>query len=49
MPQLLIHNYGYSAGGWRVDQHPQFLADTTGNGRADIVGLGNLGAYVSRF
>jgi hypothetical protein len=48
-PHLIITNFGYSAGGWRVDQHPRFLADTTGNGRADIVGFGNAGAYVSRF
>ena len=31
-----------------VDQHPRFLADTTGDGRADIVGFGNAGVYVSR-
>jgi hypothetical protein len=48
-PQLLVRNYGYNAGGWRVDQHPRFLADTTGDGRADIVGFGDAGVYVSRF
>jgi hypothetical protein len=47
-PQLLVRNYGYNAGGWRVDQHPRFMADTRGNGRADIVGFGDAGAYVSR-
>jgi FG-GAP-like repeat len=47
-PQLLVRNYGYNAGGWRVDQHPRFLADTTSDGRADIVGFGNAGVYVSR-
>ncbi len=47
-PQLLIKNYGYNAGGWRVDQHPRFLANTAGQGRQDIVGFGNAGAYVSR-
>ena len=36
------------AGGWRVEKHPRFLADTTGDGRADIVGFGNAGVYVSR-
>ena len=46
--QLLVNNFGFSAGGWRVDQHPRFLADTTGDGRADIVGFGNAGVYVSR-
>ena len=47
-PGLVITNFGYNAGGWRVDQHPRFLADTTGDGRADIVGFGNAGVYVSR-
>jgi hypothetical protein len=35
-----------SAGGWRVDQHPRLTADTSGDGRADVVGFGNAGAYV---
>jgi hypothetical protein len=46
-PQLAIADFGYVAGGWRVDQHPRFLADLTGNGRADIVGFGNAGVYVA--
>jgi M6 family metalloprotease-like protein len=46
-PVLGVNNYGYSAGGWRVEQHPRFLADTTGDGRADIIGFGNAGVYVS--
>ena len=46
--QLVVNNFGFNAGGWRVDQHPRFLADTTGDGRADIVGFGNAGVYVSR-
>src|SRR5262249_56255718 len=33
--------------GWRVDQHPRFLADVTGDGRADIVGFGDDGVYVA--
>jgi len=27
--------------------HPRYLADVDGNGKADIVGFGNAGAYVS--
>ena len=46
-PQLVVANFGYNAGGWRVDQHPRFLADLTGDGRADIVGFGDAGVYVS--
>jgi hypothetical protein len=47
-PVLAVANFGYDAGGWRVDMHPRFMADTTGDGRADIVGFGNAGVYVSR-
>ena len=46
-PQLVVPNFGYGAGGWRVDRHPRFLADLTGDGRADIVGFGNAGVYVA--
>jgi hypothetical protein len=28
-PQLAVNDFGYNAGGWRVDQHPRFLADLT--------------------
>ena len=47
-PQLVVGNFGYAAGGWDVDRHPRFMADTTGDGRADIVGFGDAGVYVSR-
>jgi Phosphoesterase family/FG-GAP-like repeat len=40
-----IDNFGLDQG-WRVDQHPRFLADVTGDGRADIVGFGGDGVYV---
>ena len=46
-PQLVVGNFGYTAGGWRVDRHPRFLADLTGDRRADIVGFGNAGVWVS--
>ena len=35
----VVDNFAFTAGGWRVDKHPRFLADITGGGRADIVGL----------
>ncbi len=47
-PHLVVDNFGYVAGGWRVDRHPRLLADTTGDGRADIVGFGDGGVWVSR-
>ena len=46
-PRLVIGDFGFEAGGWRVDKHPRFLADITGDGRADIVGFGNDGVYVA--
>jgi hypothetical protein len=39
-------NFGY-AQGWRVDQHPRFVADVTGDGRPDLVGFGNDGVFVA--
>jgi hypothetical protein len=43
----VVGNFGLTAGGWEVDKHPRFLADITGDGRADIVGFGDGGVYVS--
>ena len=45
--QKVIDNFAYVAGGWRVEKHPRFLADLTGDGRADIVGFGDAGVWVS--
>src|SRR4029453_3752289 len=42
-----IADFGCERGGWRGDRHPRFLADLTGDGRADIVGFGDAGVYVS--
>ena len=42
-----IEGFSYQNGGWRVDRHPRFLSDLTGDGRADIVGFGNNGVYVA--
>ncbi|GAB3061635.1 VCBS repeat-containing protein [Micromonospora schwarzwaldensis] len=46
-PRLLSADFGAQAGGWRVDRHPRFLADVTGDGRADIVGFGDDGVWVA--
>jgi hypothetical protein len=43
----VIDNFAYTAGGWRVEKHPRFLADLTGDGCADIVGFGDAGVWVS--
>ena len=45
-PKLVLEGFCYNQS-WRVDQHPRFLADLTGDGRADIVGFGDDGVWVS--
>ena len=46
-PNLVVANFGYSAGNWRVDKHPRMMADVNGDGKADIVGFGDNGVLVS--
>jgi hypothetical protein len=41
-----VNNLCYNQG-WRVEIHPRFLADVTGNGRPDIVGFGDDGVWVA--
>ncbi|WP_113700113.1 FG-GAP repeat domain-containing protein [Nonomuraea lactucae] len=45
--QLVVEGFGYD-NGWRVDRHPRFVADLTGDGKADLVGFGNNGVRVAR-
>lgn len=44
--ELATPAYGYDSG-WQVSMHPRMLADVTGDGRPDIVGFGNDGAWVA--
>ena len=46
-PALWVNNFGRLAGGWQVANHPRMLADVNGDGRADVVGFGDDGAFVS--
>ncbi|RXW15741.1 hypothetical protein EST38_g10110 [Candolleomyces aberdarensis] len=46
-PKLVISDFGYDAGGWRVDKHPRYVVDLTGNGAADIIGFGQDAVWVS--
>ena len=46
-PALWVDTYGYGAGGWRIIRHPRLSGDMNNDGRADIVGLGQDGTYVS--
>ena len=44
--KVVLRNFCYNQG-WRVDEHPRYLADLTGDGKVDIIGFGNDGVYVS--
>ncbi|MFB6809666.1 RICIN domain-containing protein, partial [Streptomyces sp. NPDC056387] len=46
-PALKAFGHGDQAGGWLAGKHPRFLADTTGNGRLDIVGCHDDGVWIS--
>ncbi|TEB31192.1 Psathyrella Velutina lectin At 1.5a resolution [Coprinellus micaceus] len=46
-PKLAVTDFGYNQG-WRVEQHPRFVADINRDGRGDIVGFGQAGVYVAR-
>ncbi|KAF5342270.1 hypothetical protein D9611_001300 [Ephemerocybe angulata] len=46
--RLVISDFGYNAGGWRVEKHVRLVGDTTGNNRADIIGFGGAGVFISR-
>lgn len=46
-PRLLLGDFGYTAGGWRVGTHERMVADVNGDGRDDIVGFGTSGIRVS--
>jgi len=42
-----LTEFGYNAGGWRVDKHPRMMADVNGDGMADIVGFADAGVRIS--
>jgi FG-GAP-like repeat/PASTA domain len=41
-----VSNFGY-AQGWRIGVHPRWVDDVTGDGRPDIVGIGDAGVYTA--
>jgi hypothetical protein len=45
--QFWLNDFGSVAGGWRIDRHLRMLADMNNDGKADIVGFGDGGVYVS--
>src|SRR5215470_6800337 len=44
-PNMALSAFGFHTGGWMVERHPRFFADLTGDGRADIIGFGDAGAW----
>jgi phospholipase C len=44
--QFALQNLGYNQG-WRVENHPRFVADLTGDGHADLIGFGDDGVWVA--
>jgi phospholipase C len=44
--KFVVADLGYDQG-WRVDQHPRFVADITGDGKADLIGFGYAGVWVA--
>ncbi|MFJ8769597.1 RICIN domain-containing protein [Streptomyces clavifer] len=46
-PVLRAFGHSKEAGGWLVGKHPRFLADTTGDGRLDVVGCHDDGLWVA--
>jgi len=49
MPTFELAAFGTTAGGWSSnDTYPRVLADVNGDGKADIVGFGADGVYVSQ-
>ena len=46
-PLVTVRSYGFDAGGWTAAKNPRLLGDVNGDGKADIVGFGDNGAYLS--
>lgn len=46
-PVKVLSNYFCYNQGWRVANHPRYLADVNGDGRKDIVGFGNDGVWLA--
>lgn len=46
-PQLVLSEFAILAGGWRVDRHPRLMADVNKDNKADIVGFGYDGVWIS--
>ncbi|MFH8692166.1 hypothetical protein ACH4EC_35535 [Streptomyces anulatus] len=47
--ELVLTAFGHDdvAGGWQAHEHVRFLADTTGDGRLDVLGCHDVGVWVA--
>lgn len=45
--RMVIKNFAYRSGGWRVEKHPRLLGDVNGDGLIDIVGFGGAAVYTA--
>ncbi|MCP4664474.1 MAG: peptidase M12A astacin, partial [bacterium] len=46
-PSLWVDNYGYEKGGWQPDRYLRMTADVNGDKKADVVGFGYPGVWIS--
>ena len=46
-PKMVTQSFAYTTRGWRVEKHIRFVADIRNIGRADIIGFGDPGVFVS--
>jgi hypothetical protein len=44
--EFVLDNFGYNQA-WRVENHPRFVVDLNGNGKADIIGFGDAGVWTA--
>ena len=44
--EFVLENFGFNQA-WRVENHPRFVVDLNGNGKADIIGFGDDGVWTA--
>ena len=44
--QFVLAEFGVDQG-WQVDKHPRYATDLTGDGRSNLVGFGDAGAWIA--
>ncbi|KAF9034013.1 hypothetical protein BJ165DRAFT_1615854 [Panaeolus papilionaceus] len=46
-PILVLPDFGYDAGDWRIDKHLRFAVDLNNTGRVDLIAFGDAGVLIS--